>query len=194
MQLHLKGTPDEIIQYAESTWHGVVGRWELVYNSIRHYPKREILDHEAIMLMAIIIELQPKSIFEIGTCWGYSAAVMAAAAPQAHIVTCAPKKAHVEIAKGNLQQFPNVTVVQKRSQDVHKEAYDFIFVDGDHDAIEDDLLWWEYAGFMLFHDYSSDTSTRPCRVVYDALRQFRPDPDVLIVDDKLRGIIGWASG
>jgi hypothetical protein len=193
LQLHLEGTPDEIIRYAESTWRGVVGRWDLVYNSVRHFHKREILDHEAIMLMAIIIEMQPKSIFEIGTCWGYSAAVMAAAAPGAHIVTCVPKEAHVQVARENLRQFPNVTVAQKKSQDIPKGTVDFIFVDGDHNAIEEDLLWWDYAGFMLFHDYSPDESARPCRVVYDALKGFRPDPDILIVDNQLRGMIGWEN-
>ena len=193
MRLHLKGTPDEIIQFAESKWPGIVGQWESVYNGMEHV-KYEILDHEAIILMGTLLELQPRSIFETGTCWGYSAAVMSTAVPNATIVTCTPNPTHAKIAEGHLGQFPNVTVVQKRSQDIPKKFFDFIFIDGDHDGIEDDLLWWDYTDFMFFHDYSpKEASARPCRVVYNALKKFRPDPDILVVDDQLRGIIGWEN-
>jgi predicted O-methyltransferase YrrM len=140
-------------------------------------------------------------ILEIGTALGYSAAVMAEAGPTTPIVTLNPKAVEVPRARENLEPYPNVTVLLEKSWDFYArrdDAYDLIFVDGDHGQVERDLTWWERVrpgGLLLFHDYSPDGSRRPCQAVYDAINLFSVKImqllDVLIVDEQGVGMAGF---
>lgn len=175
-----------------------------IHDGMEHYPKREIRDYEAALLYVMAQQYnQPGANFvEIGTCWGWSAAVMAAAAPQASITTCTPNPNHVKIARRNLARYPQVQVVEARSVELLPEFADnclaLVFVDGDHKAVRDDLPWYNKlmeGGLKIHHDYCPpDTPVRPCRWVWDALNDFGARmhaPDVLLVDADREGMAGW---
>jgi predicted O-methyltransferase YrrM len=158
-------------------------------------------------------------ILEIGTALGYSAAMMAEAAPTAHITTLNPKEIEYPRAVKWLAPYTNVHVAKIKSWDFLEAArhfstptyqwqVDMIFVDGDHGQIKRDLPWWEFlkvGGLMLFHDYSPEGSARPCQPVYDAVNDFavglgrEPDllvdwgiePDLLVIDDRGVGLAGF---
>jgi predicted O-methyltransferase YrrM len=79
--------------------------------------KRGLLDYQAAWLYAITKARQPAKILEIGTLVGYSAALMAMAAPRAEIVTLNPSGSEVIQAMRNLAAYANVKVVPIRSWD-----------------------------------------------------------------------------
>lgn len=173
-----------------------------------HYPKRETRDYEAALLyiMARQYNAPGARIVEIGTCWGWTAAVMQTAAPLAHIITCTPSPNHIVIARRNLEpNFPRVEVFGGRSVDLlpqlAPDSVDMVFVDGDHQHVADDLPFYNVlkpGGLMIHHDYCPDkplcTGPRPCRWVYDTVNSFSArlahEPDVLMVDHNKEGIAG----
>lgn len=155
-------------------------------------------------------------VLEIGTARGYSCGFIASALPQARITSLNPHPVEVKHARRGLEPWGNVEVGKMKSWDyldktdgVFKErlTWDFIFVDGDHRRIRRDLpYWWRLnpGGIMLFHDYSPRTSTRPCQVVVDGLREWGaiigPDRafpgtflefDIMVIDDDQVGMVGW---
>ncbi len=82
-----------------------------------------------------IKDYKPKKILEIGTGVGYTAAVMATAAPQAEIESLEKDVEHASIAKDFLQQnnITNVEIKTIAAEDFFESAinqYDFIFFDG----------------------------------------------------------------
>lgn len=170
-------------------------------NARRHVPrcKREVDLYEAaaLYMFASSCNQNGSSILEIGTAEGYSAAVMASAAPEAKIITLNPKEREVLIARRNLKAFDNVHVLCLRSWDYEEFAklnnliFDLIFVDGDHDRVHLDLSWWDQlkvGGIMIFHDYAPKSAKRrPCAPVYKWVNLFvewlgRP-MDILIKDE-----------
>jgi predicted O-methyltransferase YrrM len=166
--------------------------------------KGEIYPYQAACLYALATKYNRKdaNILEIGTYYGFSACVMAQAAPLAHIVTLNPLEWEHKAALNNLRRWKNVRVKCIKSQD-YLEGYedpplDMIFVDGDHKRIREDLPWWnELApdGLMVFHDYTPQGSKRHCPPVWRGLRTFTErlgrEPDVLIVDSDNVGMAGW---
>ena len=132
---------------------------------------------------------------------------MAEAMPKAHIVTLnQPKPAEFERAVKHLALYRNVSLLQVCSWD-YLEAlepgmlFDLVFVDGDHVQIGRDLPWWEHiapGGLFLFHDYSPEKSGRPCVPVYEGINRWMVEkdlePDVLVVDDRQVGMIGFYNG
>jgi len=166
--------------------------------------KREIAIYQAAALYTAVRPLrgQAARILEIGTAWGYSAAVMAEAAPDAQIITLNPLVEEATIAQEHLRHYPNVTVKMEKSWEYLKQndgkAYDFIFVDGDHKRVRLDLPWWDrlkVGGSILFHDYAPEGSYRACPPVYNALNDFAStlghEFDYLIVDDGNVGMAGF---
>ena len=135
---------------------------------------------------------------EIGTLHGYSASILAQAAPLAQIVTLNPAKHEIPQATAHLSRFQNVTIVVKKSWN-HLAGYggpplDLIFVDGDHKRIKKDMPWWGWAregGLMLFHDYCPEQ----CPPVYQAVSEMAAllgrHPDVSIMDDQKIGMAGF---
>ncbi len=202
--LTLRGTQTEIMAEAVRRQPTVVAVLDRLQRDLEHYPKREIRQYEAAMLFALAAQYNQAgtTIFEIGTCWGWSAAVMAEAAPLARIVTCTPNPNHFKIASRNLVNYPNIAVRGERSVDLLAEAaldnLSLVFVDGDHQHVRDDLPWFNrlaVGGLMVHHDYCPPwSSPRPCRWIWETLNEFtakmRP-PDVLIVDENEEGMAGW---
>lgn len=179
--------------------------------------RREIAKYQAAALyqLARAYNRTDARILEIGTAWGYSAAVMSSAAPLAEIVTLNPnneqingKPSEVDIAFKNLAHYPNVHIEVAKSWDFLKTnpgKFDLIFVDGDHARVRADLPFWELVndgGLFLFHDYSPAGATegkgghkRECPPVYAAVNEFAQglgrEPDVLVVDDGGVGMAGF---
>jgi predicted O-methyltransferase YrrM len=205
LELNVHGTQLEIAAYLASLAPEVGHVLEEIDATMtRRYHKREIRNHEAALLYVLAKQYnQPGAeIVEIGTCYGWSALVMAHAAPQAHIITCTPNPSHIEASRQNLAGYPNVELRGMRSTDL-LAAYegpdlDLIFVDGDHKIVRDDLPWWNWLkvdGLMIHHDYSqADAPYRPCRWVWDALNDLAAalHPfDVLIENEFHEGMAGW---
>lgn len=198
-----EGTPDEIIaQVADRHWwvHDALDKARERVPFI----KREILRHEAAVLFALARGYNDEDVhfLEIGTAWGYSAAVMAEAAPLATITTLNPKLPEFERAVKHLKLYENVTPKLVHSWDYLEgyagEALDLIFVDGNHDQVERDLVWWDRmapGGLMLFHDYSPDGSGRPCQQVVEAVDAWAAanglEPGVRVEDNRGIGMIGF---
>ena len=204
LPFHMTGTAEEIINRMEIWKPGTEAALQRARGAVESYTKREIRWWEAAVVYACACEQDwpGREILEIGTCLGWSAAVMAEAAPNAQIATCTPRKWHVERARKNLERYENVTVHETRSQDwiqvYHGPPLDMIFIDGDHDRIEEDLFWWDLlnpGGLMLHHDYTPpDATVRPCRPVWDALNTFAEKhgpPQLLFVGPDLEGVAGW---
>jgi predicted O-methyltransferase YrrM len=164
--------------------------------------RQQIRPYQAHVLyhMARRYNREGARILEIGTYYGYSAAVMAQAAPLAHITTLTPMDWEANDARVNLAQFGNATVLCKASWDYLTEdtgEFDMIFVDGDHKQIRRDLPWYNRirpGGLMLFHDYSPNGSAMACPPVYRALEEMRQtfrEFDVLVVDTEQIGMAGY---
>ena len=160
--------------------------------------KSQLLPYQAAALYILARSHNGGNFLEIGTFVGYSASLMAQAAPDAQIITLNPAEHEVREARVNLKQWPNVEVIQTKSWD-YLESYDgpfldFIFVDGDHKRIEKDLPWWDWVaegGLMLFHDYSP----KECPPVYNAVSKFfKNSPDILLVDTEGIGMVGFVKG
>lgn len=159
--------------------------------------KREIGYAEAVALYHLARQHDGGAFLEIGTAYGFSAAVLALAAPNARIVTLNPKDTEYPRAKENLAQYENVIVRKAKSWD-HLDGYqgpylDLVFVDGDHGQVARDFAWWNWlkaGGLMLFHDYAPEGDSRPCQPVYEALNALR---DALCRDFDVRyqSLAGW---
>lgn len=210
LHIDLHGTHEALWDGLEALYPGVRETVEHVHGMlIEHYPKRETRDYEAALLYicAAQYNLPGAVIAEIGTCWGWTAAIMQHAAPLATVITCTPNPNHVIIARRNLRHsFPRVEVLETRSVDwlprLADESLDMVFVDGDHQRVSEDLPFYntlKTGGLMIHHDYCPDrplcTGPRPCRWVYEALNQFAAwlnhAPDVLLVDHNVEGMAGW---
>jgi predicted O-methyltransferase YrrM len=162
----------------------------------------QILPYQAAALYVLArqYDLAGARLLDIGTAAGYSASVMAQAAPKAEIVTLNPAAHEVEAARRNLERWPNARVVQSTSwaylSDYGGPFLGMIFVDGDHRRVADDIPWWrwvEAGGLLLFHDYS----TGACPPVYESVNGLAEalgrGLDVLIVDDRGIGMAGFYS-
>lgn len=170
--------------------------------------KREISTYQAAALYALTRPYNHDwaDILEIGTAYGYSCAMMAEAAPKAHIVTLNPKEAEIKNAQTALLDYRRTKILKRTSAQhltrmSHTEEridYDLIFVDGDHKHVVLDLAYWFFlrpGGLFLFHDYAPAGSWRECPPVYTTLNHMKAalgrDFDVLVQDDGNVGIAGW---
>ncbi len=198
-----RGTPMEILS---SIMHEHPDAAQALETARKHVPrlKREIDEFQAAALFVLAqkYNFHGANILEIGTAWGYSAAVMSLAAPQASIVTLNPREDEVVMARAHLAAFKNVTIRVERSWDYLTRqinpSWDMVFVDGDHKNLRLDLPWWAFVkpmGLMLYHDYSPEDSRRRCEVVYHILNDYRNelgrDFDVSIIDDSKVGMVGY---
>lgn len=170
--------------------------------------KREIAPYQAAALYVLAHRYnRPGKILEIGTALGYSAAVLALAAPKAGVITLNPKHGEYERAREHLAGFPNVGLRCLDSLSFREQyrgrPFWLVFVDGAHDyeSIGEDCEYWDLlapGGLLLFHDYSPEGSKRPSAEVYAMVNQFGRErgrgPDVLIVDSGSVGMAGWYKG
>ena len=163
--------------------------------------QQEVYPYQAAALYILAKPYNGKPVLEIGTYYGYTAYVMSLACPDSRIVTLNPTVWEAEEAAANLKD-RNVVVMQWKSQDYlasfPDEMFDFIFIDGDHRKVAQDLSYWERlndGGLMLLHDYTPLGAPRHCPPVFEAVNEFadslRRDPDVLIVDYERVGMAGF---
>jgi len=137
------------------------------------------------------------NILEIGTAAGFSASLLAQAAPLATIVTLNPRDWEVATATNYLEPWPNVTAVQAVSWD-YLDTYnapelDMVFVDGDHNRIFRDMPWFnllKVGGLMLFHDYSEVSCPSVFKTVRNFMLELKRPLDVEIIDSNLIGMAG----
>jgi len=167
--------------------------------------KREIYDYQAAMLYKLALPYNSEGCraLEIGSAFGYSCWFIAHAMSNARrITTLNPKAKEYHHTVRALLPFENVQVIWMRSWDYlkyySKPAFNFIFVDGDHEQVARDLPWFNLlrpGGLILFHDYAPDGSARPVPTVYnvlnDAKQRLKRDFDIYIVDDNQVGMVGW---
>ena len=197
-------TQEEIIEKLSDISPNVSDKVETIRGRLEHYNKREIWFYQACLLYVCAEQYNNANaeIMEFGTCWGWSAAVIAGSAPAAHIVTMTPNPNHFKISTGQLAKFQNVKVLDCKSIDLLARytgpKLDMLFVDGDHDNVNLDLPWWKWlkpGGLMLHHDYTPKDAPRQTPVVYRWLNRFAERigrrPDVLVIDNEKVGMAGW---
>jgi predicted O-methyltransferase YrrM len=204
MEKVLTGRDDEIMTAVRRSWGEVDAVLKWVAKHIP-YIKRQVAAYQgAILAYYAHTYNRPGARFlEIGTAIGYSACVMATAAPLARITTLNPKPGEFEKAVKNLYIRSNVRVVQKTSQEFGKEGggelYDLIFVDGDHayNMVLHDARFFNRlkpGGLILFHDYSPDGSARPSHGSFEALNYLQErqrEFDVKVIGTGNVGLAGW---
>lgn len=162
--------------------------------------RAQLLPWQAAALFKLTLPYdQPgATILEIGTGAGYSTAIIAQAASNAHIITLNTNKQERLDSLRALSPWRNIQSIGRASWDF-LDSYrgphlNMIFVDGDHKRMTRDLPWWDWVapgGLMLFHDYSE----RQCPPVYGALNKWRDELgrafDVLLMDGDGIGLAGF---
>ena len=168
--------------------------------------KAQMLPYQMLALYGLALQFdRPEAqILEIGSGFGASGLILAQAAPRAQIVSLTPNAVEASIAQAAWRRggYQNIYPMVTESWTYHAQATaitrDMVFVDGDHNQIRRDMVWWNslrQGGLMLFHDYSPADSTHPSPPVYSTLNAWRDklkrDFDVLVVDDEKTGLAGW---
>ena len=165
---------------------------------LRHYQAL------ALFGLAARFNRSDANILELGTAVGYSASMIAQAAPLAHLVTLNPRQIEIELATKNLRRWPNAKVIMMCSWDYLANyagpALDMVFVDGAHNQIARDLPWFNHVmagGLFLCHDYTPEGGKKPSPIIYAELNKMaaqlgRPfDVSVIDTDSRLEGIAGF---
>jgi predicted O-methyltransferase YrrM len=194
--LILRGTQAEIFQAIERITPGVSAALRVA----RETARGRLLEWQAAALFALARPFVGGNILEIGTFLGYSATVIAQAAPKATITTLNSSPIEAGLARKHLSRWSNVSVLEQRSWDylvTDKTIWDMIFVDGDHVRIARDLPWFNrlrVGGLILFHDYSPRGGPSACPPVYAALNDMAAKLhafDVQIADENQTGLAGF---
>lgn len=184
--------------------------WPTVDQMVRRHVgpanKKEVWEEQAIAIAALAAQYNRHSaaILEIGANRGYTAGIMAIAAPEADVTTLEPHRARRQMVRRNVGSTFGVHVRPEQSTAwlliarKMRRTYNLIFVDGDHARVALDLPYYNLlkrGGLFLHHDYSRPGSARECPPVWEALNDFaeRLDhpPDVLLQDDTGVGLAGW---
>lgn len=185
MKLNLTETPENIIEMVAVTHPEI---HQVLHKANHDVPNRShsIEPYQAAVLYLLAAQYNKarSKILEIGTRYGYSAAIISQACPKAQITTVDADEAARNAAREHLKDYKNVACVKSKSwnwlEQVEDDSLSFIFVDGDHEEVARDLAWWgklKSGGLMLFHDY---TPSRFPRVVA-AVHQLAETPDVVVV-------------
>lgn len=205
--MNLTGTPERIFATVQDLYPGAEPAVQRARQlTAGHSMKGTVYDYQAAVLYALCIpyDRQDANILEIGTYYGFTAIVMAQAAPRATILTLNPLEWEVNAAARALVGFDNIQQVQITSQELLENYqgpdFDFIFVDGDHKRIKEDLQWWCHlaiGGTILFHDYTPFGAPKHCPPVVRGLNAFTAMlgryADHVIIDDQQAGMLGWVK-
>jgi predicted O-methyltransferase YrrM len=194
-KVHLTGTPDDIMREVLRRCpqaEAALVRSGHIKGQMRAYQAA------ALYWLARRYDREGARILEVGTFVGYSASVMAQAAPKATIKTLNPALHEVLEAKANLEPLRNVEVLPHKSWEYllvyDGPAFDLIFVDGDHKRARRDMPLWNWigvGGLMLFHDYTLAGSPNVVEAVNELGAKLRRMPDVLLLDDQGVGMAGF---
>lgn len=179
--------------------------------SVKVNYKGSVLTYQAMCLYALAKQYNSPDtrILEIGTGKGYSTSYIASACPNAQITTLSISYEESEHARNIVRNnlgFKNVTFRVVESswqyyQDMtnlldfsNQPMYDMIFVDGDHNKVAKDLVWWNNivdGGLFVFHDYTPKETT-VTRVLNEFKEQLgKKQFDVLIADTDNIGMAGF---
>jgi predicted O-methyltransferase YrrM len=108
---------------------------DILHNARENYIP-VMLDATRQQLTAVVSELQPRRILEIGTAVGYSGIIMLTAAPDAHLYTIEMDEATAARAKANFAAAgvaDRVTFFLGDAREIVLQltgSYDFVFLDG----------------------------------------------------------------
>ena len=203
IKLKLSGTQSEIQDKINALCPFASVVVNRVAMDIPYTNSQEVLRYQAAILYLLATQYNRPGadILEIGTFHGFTAAVMAHAAPEARLITLDCNEEHVDISRENLASYKNVEVGHSFSQDYPPWNIDMLFIDGDHlnaSVVSSDLERWHSlkpGGLMIVHDVSI-TSKIKFDVVVDGVLDFMAAhqigrPDVAVVDGGTRGMIGF---
>ena len=160
----------------------------------------QLLPYQAALLFELVeaYNYTGAQILEIGTLAGYSAAIMAQAAPEAKITTINAAKHEIPQAVENLMPYSNVQVRYGVSWELlaayPDPAFDVVFVDGDHKHAGLDAPWFNKlrpGGLILFHDFTPVGSKPVVDAVMWMARKLGRAPDVVVQDSKGVGMAGF---
>jgi len=168
-------------------------------NRSANIPK-QIKYYQAGLIFALMQQYNKEGnlIAEIGTRLGYSASIIAQAAPLAKVITYETEISRVIRAKGKLLPFKNIKVIQGISWEILK-TYEgpqlaAIFVDGDHKHASLDVPWFNWLqpdGLILFHDYTVLGSIHVVTAVDKMVATFNRPPDIEVIDSNGIGMAGF---
>lgn len=182
--------------------------------------KLQMLDYQmaALYILAKRYNRTTARMLEIGTGYGGSGFMLARAAPMAQILSLTTNP--VEKAKAQAfwlsQGCLNITALVMASWDFfvktsqHSNAFDLIFVDGDHNKIARDLPWFNrltpgtatplgsprgmgpsVGGLLLCHDYSLESSPIVFKELNELAARLGRVFDVRLIDDLGVGMAGF---
>lgn len=202
--MNLTGTADQIMAIIATQYPQVIKDLRTAREAVPNgKPQDTLWPYQAACLYALTQRYDGGRILEIGTYYGFTAAVMALAAPKANIIGLNPQLLEVEKAQQNLARFENVSIICRYSWDYLEMLdpewrFDMVFVDGDHKRVREDIPWWNRintGGLFFFHDFSPNGSGRACPPAYRALLEFMEwmgrEFDVLIIDNQQVGMVGY---
>ena len=178
-------------------------KWQDALKNSAHI-KRQVTKRQTqqIFNLCALFNQDGALMLDIGTFHGFSASIMAQAAPRAGILSINPNDNECKIARMHLRPYRNVVVHQCKSGELLKawngSLIDFIFVDGDHNRVNIDIGWYKYVkagGLMLFHDYNPDGCGAESPILKKTLDAFmkklgRPFDYLLIDEERKRGMVG----
>lgn len=165
----------------------------------------KLLDYQmlALYLLARRYDRPGAHLLDIGTGAGASAFLLAQGARQARIVSLTTSAADATAAERFWRSQGCATIEGRIEASWDYLAriggvWDLVFVDGDHNRVARDLLWFDRlreGGLLLCHDYSPADSAAPSAIVYAELnalaaRLGRPF-DVRLVDERRIGMAGF---
>lgn len=197
-------SPDEWLIYYKKRHPELVAIEKEARRAVKN-TKKAIYAYQAAALYHLAKPYNGGHALEIGTAYGYSCFYLASAMPDSKITTLNASVGEIEsvMATGTLSRFKNVENLHRISWEYLKESdgtaiYNFIFVDGDHKRVRNDLPFFNRlvdGGLMVFHDYSPLGSGRECPPVFEAVNELADylgrSPDELIVDNKRVGLAGF---
>ena len=165
--------------------------------------KREVVPYQASVIYHLAKQFDKGRALEIGSALGYSLSFICAAMPRAKkVVGLNPKDVEYEwaVTAVMIHDYAQVVALKSTSylNDYVGAELDFIFVDGSHDHVEDDVPWFNIlrpGGLILFHDYSPADSKRPTPHVYEVVNAMQNDLgrdfDVAVIDNQGVGMVGF---
>ncbi|PCS01322.1 methyltransferase [Lactococcus fujiensis JCM 16395] len=137
----------ELVDWMREKQTPVQGDLETVLNFAQEN-NIPVIPHETVVYFQMLIQLiKPKRILEIGTAIGFSALMMAQAAPECEIVTIDRNQEMIELAKDNLSKFDK----RKQITLLEGDAADLLStLDGQYDLVFMDSAKSKYVDFLPF--------------------------------------------